>query len=119
MVNLTAPIQLDLFAGPRERGIADGWDSLSDSEIVAVLLGTGEKGCPVLRLAAELLEQSGGIIGISRLGAHALAQMHGVGLVTAARIAAGVELCRRLRRRTRGVAGTNLASSADVARWAR
>ena len=119
MVNLTAPIQLDLFAGPRERGIADGWDSLSDSEIVAVLLGTGEKGRPVLRVAAELLEQSGGIIGISRLGAHALAQMQGVGLVKAARIAAGFELGRRLLLRTSGMPRTNLASSAEVARWAR
>jgi DNA repair protein RadC len=92
---------------------------LSDSEIVAVLLGTGEKGRPVLRVAAELLEQSGGIIGISRLGAHALAQMQGVGLVKAARIAAGFELGRRLLLRTSAMPRTNLASSAEVARWAR
>jgi DNA repair protein RadC len=119
MQSTEAPEPLDLFAGPRERGIAEGWDSLSDSEIVAVLLGTGEKGRPVLRVAADLLEQSGGLVGLSRLGAHALAQMHGVGLVKAARIAAGFELGRRLLLRTSGMPRLNLASSAEVARWGR
>src|SRR5438067_901433 len=57
---------------PRERGISDGFDSLADSELVAVLLGTGEKGRPVLRVAADMLEQSAGLVGLSRMGPHAL-----------------------------------------------
>lgn len=119
MTSTETPEPLAIFAGPRERGIADGWDSLSDSEIVAVLLGTGEKGRPVLRVAAELLEQSGGIVGIARLGAHALAEVQGVGLVKAARIAAGFELGRRLLLRSAGMPRLNLASSTEVARWGR
>jgi DNA repair protein RadC len=92
---------------------------LSDAELVAVLLGTGEKGRPVLRVASELLEQSGGLVGLSRLGAHALAQMQGVGLAKAARIAAGFELGRRVLLRSTGAHRLNLASSSEVARWAR
>jgi DNA repair protein RadC len=119
MTSTESPEALALFAGPRERGVSEGWDSLSDSEIVAVLLGTGEKGRPVLRVAAELLEQSAGLVGLSRLGAHALAEMQGVGLAKAARIAAGFELGRRLLLRTSGTPRLNLASSAEVARWGR
>ncbi len=104
---------------PRERGICDGFDSLADSELIAVLLGTGEKGRPAVRVAADLLEQSGGLWGVSRLGAHALAQMRGVGLAKAARIAAGFELGRRLVVRSSLEPRLNLASSAEVARWGR
>jgi DNA repair protein RadC len=114
------PTDATSIAGmPRERGIAEGFDSLADCELVAVLLGTGEKGRPVVRVAADLLEQSGGVVGLSRTGTHALAQAHGVGLVKAARIAAAFELGRRLLLRSSGAPRPNLASSSEVARWAR
>jgi len=108
-----------ISAMPRERGMAEGFDSLADSELIAVLLGTGEKGRPAARVAADLLEQSGGVVGLSRMGTHALAQVHGVGLVKAARISAGFELGRRLLLRSSGAPRQNLASSSEVARWAR
>jgi len=110
----TCPVPL-----PRERGISHGFDSLADAELIAVLLGTGEKGRPVVRVAADLLEHSGGLWGLSRMGAHALAQVHGVGLAKAARIAAGFELGRRLLLRASLEPRPNLASSAEVARWGR
>jgi DNA repair protein RadC len=104
---------------PRERGISDGFDTLGDAELVAVLLGTGEKGRPALRVASDLLEQSAGIAGLARMGPHALAQVAGVGLVKAARIGAGFELGRRALLRAVGASRANLASSSEVARWAR
>jgi DNA repair protein RadC len=104
---------------PRERGISEGFDSLADAELVAVLLGTGEKGRPVFRVAADLIEQSGGLVGLARVGAHVLAQVPGVGLVKAARIAAGFELGRRALLRSSAAVRPNLASSDEVARWAR
>ncbi len=104
---------------PRERGISDGFDSLADSELIAVVLGTGEKGRPVLRVATDLLDQSAGVVGLSRMGAHALAGVSGVGLVKAARLGAAFELGRRVLFRSAGAARLNLASSAEVARWAR
>jgi DNA repair protein RadC len=104
---------------PRERGIADGFDTLADSELVAVLLGTGERGRPALRVATDLLEQSAGIVGLARMGPHALAEVAGVGLVKAARIGASFELGRRALMRAIGASRPNLGSSAEVARWAR
>jgi DNA repair protein RadC len=104
---------------PRERGIAEGFDTLGDAELVAVLLGTGEKGRPALRVASDLLEQSAGIVGLARMGPHALAEVPGVGLVKAARIGAGFELGRRALMRAVGASRPNFASSSEVARWAR
>jgi DNA repair protein RadC len=104
---------------PRERGISDGFDSLADIELVAVLLGTGDRGRHVVRVAADLLEQSGGVLGLSRMGAHALAEVPGVGLAKAARVGAGFELGRRVLLRSASDPRLNLASSAEVARWAR
>jgi DNA repair protein RadC len=110
---------LTLAMLPRERGLIEGFDSLADFELLAVILGTGEKGRPAQRIAAELLEQWGGLVGLSRSGPHALAETQGVGLAKAARIAAGFELGRRVLVRSNATPRLNLASSAEVARWAR
>jgi DNA repair protein RadC len=103
---------------PRERGIALGFDTLADAELVAVLLGTGEKGRPVGHVAAALLDQCGGLGGLYRTGSHALAAASGVGLAKAARIAAGFELGRRLALASMGPRPA-FPSSDEVARWGR
>jgi DNA repair protein RadC len=104
---------------PRERGARHGFETLSDAELVAVLLGTGGKGRPVQRLAGELLEQAGGVRGLLRTSSHALAQMRGVGLAKAARLAAAVELGRRAVLAASAGDGIDMCSSAEVAAWAR
>jgi len=119
---MTSPAHADptlLMSLPRERGIAEGFDRLSDAELVAVLLGTGEKGRAVLRVAVDLLESSAGLVGLGRMGSHAMAEVAGVGLAKAARIGAGFELGRRMILRSSGASRQNLASSSEVARWAR
>src|SRR5690348_11304094 len=90
------PATFPLAMLPRERGLAEGFESLADFELLSVLLGTGEKGRPVQRVASDLLEHWGGIVGLSHSGPHALAEMQGVGLAKASRIAAGFELGRRV-----------------------
>src|SRR3954453_4158801 len=104
---------------PRERGLREGFETLGDAELVAVLLGTGEKGRSVAHVAVDLLEQAGGLAGLARLGPHALAEQRGVGAAKAARVAAALELGKRAL--VSGVAGTRLllTSSEEVARWAR
>ena len=48
----------DVRSGPRERLMMRGPSSLSDAELVAVLLGTGSSLEPVNVLAARVLESS-------------------------------------------------------------
>lgn len=82
--------------GPRERLCRLGAGSLSDAELLAVVLGTGRAGEGVISMAARLLHQVGGAQGLERLGAGALAQLVGVGDAKAARIVASIELGRRV-----------------------
>lgn len=89
---------------PRERALAEGVFSLGDAELLALLLGTGHRGMPVVELASTLLDSFDGLEGIARAGVLALGERPGVGIVKALRILAGIEvgrrfLCRAGRRR--------------------
>jgi len=72
-----------------------GAQSLSDGELLAILLGTGVRGASATDLARRLLEQLGGLAGVLGNGAAELAQAPGVGPARAARLAAALELGRR------------------------
>ena len=80
---------------PRERLLAVGPQSLSDGELLAILLGTGVRGASATDVARRLLEQLGGLGGVLGSGAAELAQAPGVGPARAARLAAALELGRR------------------------
>src|SRR5262249_5259648 len=47
--------------GPRERALDEGMGTLSDADLIAILLGTGLAGRPVGLVAAGLLEGAGGL----------------------------------------------------------
>jgi len=83
------------MADLREHALAFGVQTLADVDLLTLLLGTGSAGEPVALSAAALLERSGGLAGIARLGPHALAR-RGVGPAKATRIAAAIELGRRV-----------------------
>src|ERR1700722_3548578 len=83
-------------AGARERAVEDGLEALGDAELVALVLGTGRAGEPVAVLGAALLEESGGVGGLSRAGLGELAARRGLGPAKAARLAAAIELGRRV-----------------------
>ena len=80
---------------PRERLLRCGARALGDAELIALLLGTGVRGHPVLAVAAELVHAIGGVAALSRASPHELSQIMGVGRARAARIAAAFELGRR------------------------
>jgi DNA repair protein RadC len=99
--------------GPREKLAARGAESLSDGELVAVLLGTGTRAEPVPALAEKLLLRAGGLHGLARAGARELASLAGVGASKAARICAALELGRRATSMPLP-AGVRLTSSHEV-----
>jgi len=106
------------WEGPRERLLRFGPEALGEAELLAVVLGTGSEGEPVLALAESLLREAGGLRHLVRLGAGALARRPGIGSGKATRILAGIELGRR----ALGPPAAHLArigSSADVDRMFR
>lgn len=92
MTELIADLPLD--DRPRERLLTHGPETLSDAELLAVLLGAGTRGKNAIQLARELLID--GMAELRRRELSTLAQTRGVGAAKAARIAAAFELSRRL-----------------------
>jgi DNA repair protein RadC len=85
----------ETWVGPRERAASVGVEQLGDAELVAIVLGTGCPGLPVVVLSTMLLEEHGGVAGLARAGIGELGQRAGVGAAKGARLAAAVELGRR------------------------
>lgn len=82
---------------PRERLLHQGGSSLSDSELLAVLLRTGRTGVSVLQLSMDLLRENGGLSGLLTATPHSL-RRNGIGPAKAATLLAAVEMGRRLAR---------------------
>jgi DNA repair protein RadC len=85
---------LPLADRPRERMLMHGPTTLSDSELLAVLLGSGSRGKNALQLARELLGQEG-MSALRRRPLADLSTVAGMGPAKAARIGATIELARR------------------------
>ncbi len=79
---------------PRERLLLQGPQSLTDTELVAVLLGSGTRGRSAISLARELL--GGGLTELSRREWTGERVIAGVGDAKSARLAAAFEIGRRL-----------------------
>ena len=80
---------------PRERLLRRGAQAIPEVDLIAIVLGTGVRARPALEVASSLLETSGGVVPLSRASPHELAQVLGVGMARAARVAAAFELGRR------------------------
>lgn len=81
---------------PREKLLARGAAALDDEELLAIILGTGRPGKPVLAAARELLAQ-GGLPGLFvRGGADLAALVSGIGPAKAARVEAVMEIAKRV-----------------------
>jgi len=100
---------------PRERLEASGAAALSDAELLALLLRTGDRRNDALAMASDLLERHGGLRRISQATAAELARSPGVGPAKSASIRAALEIGRRLARR-RLEPRTPMRSPADVFR---
>ena len=81
---------------PRERLAAIGPASLSDAELLALVLRTGGRRADALRLASQLLEHCGGLAGLARAPARELRSLRGVGAAKSASVVAALEIGRRL-----------------------
>ena len=79
---------------PRERLLAQGSASLSDAELLAVLLGSGVRGKDAIALGRELLLSAGSLGRLLARPEHSLVAS-GLGPAKRARIAAALELARR------------------------
>jgi len=100
---------------PRERLEALGPAALSDAELIALLLRTGDRGGNALAVANDLLERQGGLHGLSRAASGELGRSAGIGPAKSASVRSALEIGRRLAGR-RLSAGSVIRSPSDVYR---
>lgn len=80
---------------PREKLTRAGAWALGDTELVALVLGSGTSGRDALAVACAVMAAAGGTDGLMRLSLDELRRVPGVGSARAARLVAAVELGRR------------------------
>ena len=92
MPEMIADLPLD--DRPRERLIKHGPATLSDAELVAILIGSGIRGRSALQIARSLVAD--GLSSFARRDWSATTPASGVGIGKAARVAAALEIGRRV-----------------------
>ncbi len=80
---------------PRERLLSLGAESLSDAELLAILLNHGTKGKSAVDLARELLVQHRGLRGLFACDYREFCQHQGIGMAKFTQLQAALELSRR------------------------
>lgn len=81
---------------PRERFVQNGPQSLSNHELLALLLGTGSREESVLQLANRMLAQFEGLRLLKDATLEELTQIKGIGMAKAINVLAAVEVGRRI-----------------------
>ncbi len=81
---------------PREKMLKYGVDSLSEPELLAILLRTGSKGMNVLDTSRALLDHFGGLRGLSKKDWQSMMVIPGIAKIKAITLEAVFELSRRV-----------------------
>lgn len=80
---------------PREKMLARGHESLTDAELIAILLGSGTREISAVELARNIINAIGSIDKVARADIKTLTKIKGIGEVKALTLAAAFELGRR------------------------
>src|SRR5664279_3698834 len=81
---------------PREKLMKKGLSSLSDAELIAILIGSGIKNESALEISRKILNGSSNNLNeLARLSIHELRRTKGIGMARAISIVAALEIGRR------------------------
>lgn len=99
---------------PREKMLLKGKDALSDAELIAVLIGSGNKSESAVDLSKRILTTTRNNLSVlSRLSIDQLSQFKGIGQAKAIAIVAALELGRR-KRMAKAIPEKGIKSSKEV-----
>ncbi len=87
--------EIDKNVRPREKAQSKGLDSLSDEELLALILGKGVKAKNAIEIARSLLDCSRGFVGLFKSDIPHLCSFLGIGKVKALELLAIGEIARR------------------------
>jgi DNA repair protein RadC len=106
---------LPLDDRPREKLTLRGPQSLSDAELVAILLRTGKKGKSVINVAQEIITTHRNLAILATKTLSDLMRVEGIGKDKAATLLAAFELSRRILSQSKWFSDRKITSPGDVA----
>lgn len=81
---------------PREKAIKYGFNKISNSELIAILLRNGTKGKSAIEVSYEVLNKLNGIKGLLSTNINELSSIRGISNVKAIQLLAAIELSKRI-----------------------
>lgn len=88
--------ELPIELRPRERLITLGVETLPTSELLAIIIGSGNKEESAINLAHRLLNRPGGLGWLASASVEEIQEVRGVGPAKACQIKAALELAKRM-----------------------
>ena len=99
---------------PCERLIINGEESLSNEELIAIILKTGSKGISAKELGSELLSKIGGIKKLNEINYEYLKKFKGIGMSKACNLLASIELGKRINKEVDNIINVKMNNSEIV-----
>ena len=81
---------------PREKALREGFDKLSNIELLSIFLRTGTKETNVLGLSANIMYHLDNITDLTKISINELLEIKGIGSAKAITLLAAIELGRRI-----------------------
>ena len=106
--------QMPLLERPRERLITKGPNSLSDSELLAIILKTGTKTLSAKDLATNIIKKYESIKNLKNITHQELIKINGIGQAKACQIISAIELSKRINTKQENIENIKLTSSKIV-----
>ena len=89
---------MDTWSRPGGKLRELGAEALTDRELLAILISTGIRGKSAAQIADDILDEYGSLAGMSNVPLEAFLRFKGLSDVKIIRIAAALEIARRLSR---------------------
>ena len=107
--------EMSMDQRPREKALRFGLESLSDLELVALILQSGHKNRSVFEIAIDVLKESEDLSKLGNMHVNTLMGIDGIREVKALQLLASVELARRIKKAK--VYHTEILRPQDVIEW--
>lgn len=101
---------------PREKLLLRGAQSLTDAELLAILLRTGTKGISVIEVAQSIIKKYGNLSALAHQSIESLKKANGVGNDKAATLTAAFEIVRRIESQSKWFSNKKIKTPEDVAK---
>ncbi len=109
--------ELPLDDRPREKLLLRGSQSLSDAELISILLRTGKKGKTVIQIGQELITKHKNLAVLASLSSEALQEVEGIGKDKAATLLAAFEISRRVSSQSKQIFNKKITAPKEVAEF--